>query len=215
MDVFLSYSSTNHIYAQQMRDRLTEAGLVVWQDQGQLRAGEDWREAIDQGLTNCRCVVVILTPSASASSYVTYEWAFAYGQGKTIIPAVFEACEKHPRMAVWQYEDFTHPQHQPWDNVIARVCEVSGPSENTSAVTMAAEPSPDPDQAAATSRIMDYLDNNGLNMVSFERIQERIDQSYTDAFLTSLTVGADRRFKNRILAGDRRGLGRLKPIDRN
>lgn len=217
MDVFLSYSSTNHIYAQQMRDRLTEAGLTVWQDQGQLRAGDDWRDVIDHGLSACQCVVVILTPSATVSSYVTYEWAFAYGQGKTVIPAVFEDCERHPRLEAWQCEIFTHAQHQPWDRVIARVQEITG---KTGPADESPEASPEPgedgrdgglDRQMATYRILDYLDSKRINMVSFIRIQKQIDADYSIDFLRSLAVGDDRRLRHCTLAGGKAGLGRLTP----
>lgn len=214
MDVFLSYSSTNHIYAQQMQDRLTAAGLKVWQDRGQLQAGDDWRDTIDQGLTACKCIVVILTPSACASSYVTYEWAYAYGQGKTVIPVVFEECDRHPRLEAWQCEFFTHAQHQPWDRVIARVQEIADKPpgvarQSADAGIESVEAAKPSDRHAAAFRILDYLDSKGLTMISFEGIQEHIDPSYSLEFLRSLAAGADRHFRNRTLKGGKPGLGRM------
>lgn len=41
--VFLSYSTKDHHFAELAGIKLAEAGINLWRDQGQLRAGSDWR----------------------------------------------------------------------------------------------------------------------------------------------------------------------------
>ena len=72
---FISYASEDSIFADLVRMKLRDAGIDVWIDERQLRAGEEWRKAIDEGITSSGVVVVILTP-ASSKSY--------YGEGRSI-----------------------------------------------------------------------------------------------------------------------------------
>jgi hypothetical protein len=79
MHVFISYSHTNGDFAEILRTRLEGSGLNVWTDEDRLLAGEDWRNGIDQAIRSACALIVVMTPSAKASEYVTYEWAFASG----------------------------------------------------------------------------------------------------------------------------------------
>ncbi len=49
---FMSYASTDAIFADLAKMKLKEAGVQVWIDQGALRAGEEWRNAIDEGISS-------------------------------------------------------------------------------------------------------------------------------------------------------------------
>jgi CheY-like chemotaxis protein len=61
------------------------------------------------------------------SPYVTYEWAFALGNGKTIIPVLIEDCEVHPRINILQYLDFKEGK-RPWDKLIERIKKIENSS---------------------------------------------------------------------------------------
>ena len=65
-------------------------------------------------------ILVLLNRNSTNSTYVTYEWAFALGSGKDIIPILLEDCEIHSRIRVLQYFDFKG-QKRPWDKLIIRV----------------------------------------------------------------------------------------------
>jgi hypothetical protein len=56
--------------------RLEKEGIKGWIDTERLRAGEDWRKEIDDTIKESLALVVIMTPEARKSEYVTYEWAF-------------------------------------------------------------------------------------------------------------------------------------------
>ncbi|MBK8814148.1 MAG: toll/interleukin-1 receptor domain-containing protein [Methylococcaceae bacterium] len=112
---FMSYSSKDETFADLVRLKLESAGIQVWIDNSELHAGEEWRNAIDDGISSSNVLLVILTQQSCLSSYVTYEWAYALGKGIKIIPLLRENCDMHPRLAVLQYLDFRDQRKGPWD----------------------------------------------------------------------------------------------------
>ena len=74
--VFLSYSTKDHHFAELASIKLAEASINLWRDQGQLRAGGDWRSGIERGIAESIAVLVALSQNSVESSYVTFEWAY-------------------------------------------------------------------------------------------------------------------------------------------
>ena len=70
--VFLSYSTKDHHFAELAGIKLAEADISLWRDQGQLRAGSDWRGGIERGISNSIAVVVALSENSVESSYVNF-----------------------------------------------------------------------------------------------------------------------------------------------
>ena len=120
MSVFISYNSKNEDFAELVKLKLEKEEIYVWKDTNQIDAGTEWRNEIDQGLLNCQIIIVLLNQVSVKSPYVTYEWAFALGNGKTIIPILIEECEVHPRINILQYLDFKDGK-RPWDKLIDRI----------------------------------------------------------------------------------------------
>jgi CheY-like chemotaxis protein len=120
---FMSYASKDAIFADLARMKLEDAGIQVWIDDGALRAGEEWRNAIDEGISSADVLLVMLTPQSCQSPYVTYEWAFALGKGIKVIPLLLEECEIHPRLAVVQYLDFRNQRTGPWQKLAKEIIE--------------------------------------------------------------------------------------------
>src|SRR6267378_4430509 len=126
MHVFISYSHADGDFADNLRTRLKGDGFDVWTDEDRLLAGEDWRNGIDQAIRSACTLIVVVTPSAKASEYVTYEWAFAWGVGVKVIPVLLEPTPLHPRLEVLQYLDFSIRSARPWDKLLARLKDASG-----------------------------------------------------------------------------------------
>jgi CheY-like chemotaxis protein len=118
---FISYASEDAILADLATMKLQKAGIQVWLDQGALHVGEEWRDAIDEGISSSDVFLVVLTPKSCKSPYVTYEWAFALGKGIKVIPLLFEDAEIHPRLAVLQYLDFREKKQLPWTKLIEEI----------------------------------------------------------------------------------------------
>lgn len=131
--VFISYKHDDGDFAENVKGRLEKAGFAVWIDDS-LPAGEEWRLAIDRAIRESVAVIVIMTPDARGSEYVTYEWAFALGEGKPVIPVMLRKTELHPRLEALQYLDFSQRRGRPWDTLIERVRTVSAGRELPSPV---------------------------------------------------------------------------------
>ncbi len=116
--VFISYKHDDGDFAELLRQKIEKAGYTVWLDENIL-AGEEWREMIDRAIRDTDAVIVVMSPEARASEYVTYEWAYALGLGLPVIPVMLrETTPLHPRLDVLQYLDFTRRRNRPWDELI-------------------------------------------------------------------------------------------------
>lgn len=118
--ILISYSHEDSDFAEILNTRLTAAGFEVWADTD-IRASQDWREEIDHAIQRAAALIVIISPQSRASEYVTYEWAFAWGAGVTIVPILLEKTEIHPRLESLQYLDFTNRNARPWDKLIEQL----------------------------------------------------------------------------------------------
>lgn len=126
--IFISYKHDDGDFAELLKQKIERAGYTVWLDDN-IQAGEEWREMIDLAIRDAVAVVVIMTPEARASEYVTYEWAYALGLGLPVIPVMLkDTAPLHPRLDVLQYLDFTHRRNRPWDALIEHLRAAEGRS---------------------------------------------------------------------------------------
>lgn len=211
--VFLSYASKDRFFAELARLKLEGAGISVWVDNGRLRAGDDWRQGIDRGISEAFAVLLALSEHSNGSSYVTYEWASAMGKGKSIVPVLLEPCDLHPKLEPIQYIDFSHGGYLPWPELVDRLNEIQAQDE-TPQIQLAAESSArsagsKSKEDKAAERILDYLNRRGFQMVSNERIRERIDPGFTDEFIDKVLKQHSDTFRPARLKGKRTGLAKL------
>ena len=149
--IFISYSRKDSKFAEDLKKKLEAANVEVWTDKSRLVPGEDWQEGIDQAIKDSFALITVMTPTAKASQYVTYEWAFAQGINKgtaavspihpevKIIPILLEPTSLHPRLNKLHYFDFTDYTKQPWNeltNLIVKSIPENIPSVILSATTM-------------------------------------------------------------------------------
>jgi hypothetical protein len=90
-------------------------------------------------------VLVALSQNSTDSSYVTFEWAYALGKGKTVVPIRLESCKVHPRLEPIQYLDFSVPSSLPWNLLIERIREIEADATSAEDLAVAStvqEPSP-------------------------------------------------------------------------
>jgi hypothetical protein len=118
--VFISYKHDDGDFVDTLKRKIEEAGFTGWTDDN-LLAGEEWREMIDRAIRDSDALIVIMTPEARASEYVTYEWSFALGMGVPVIPVMLKKTPLHPRLEVLQYLDFGNRKLRPWDELMARL----------------------------------------------------------------------------------------------
>jgi len=211
-NVFLSYATRDHYFAELTAIKLAEAEIRLWRDRDQLRPGTDWRNGIERGIADSLAVLVALSAESVASPYVTYEWAYALGKGKPIIPLRLGECKVHPKLETIQHLDFSVAGALPWKPLIERIREIE-PDQETARREAAgnekrqADTPPD----ARTEAILAYLDRRGYQMVSLERLREQVDPAITDEEFRELLARNPGIFRPTILKGGKSGLAKLIP----
>ena len=212
MTVFLSYSTKDYFFAELLAIKLGEAGITLWRDQGSLVAGSDWRQGIETGISNSVAVIVALSSYSTESSYVTYEWAYAIGKGKTVIPIKISECQMHPRLESIQYLDFRISNSLPWELLIERVKEIEIDIDQNSIAEASAprEVLPGAEEGLQKA-ILNYMNQRGYQMVSFDRIRRRIDPELTDQRLNELIEMNKSIFRHATLKDSKPGLAKTVP----
>ena len=127
-DVFISHSKEDADFAELLKVRLHKHHLDAWIDEDRLRPGIDWQREIDIGIRRSKVVLAVMTPDAKQSDYVTYEWAYALGTGKTVIPIMLKQTAMHPRLSTLHFLDFTNRIGRPWKRLlyeVNRLCHVT------------------------------------------------------------------------------------------
>lgn len=110
--IFISYSSKDLKFATQLRADLNALGHQVWMDEWNILVGESVPKKINEGLSECDYVAVILSRSSVASRWVETEWQSKYwdeikeGEVK-VLPLLLEKCELPKILAHKKYADFT------------------------------------------------------------------------------------------------------------
>jgi hypothetical protein len=116
--IFVSYAHEDRTFAKGLNRRLRASHQIPWQDRTNLLGGDNYQVAIDQALRTAEALVVVMSPHATKSQYVTYEWAFALGAGVLVIPVVKKATTPHPRLSTIQYIDFTAGRGAPFVDLL-------------------------------------------------------------------------------------------------
>lgn len=134
--LFISYAHVDAHFVSKLKMKLELAKIPVWVDT-ELSYGDDWREGIDQAIRKSFAVLVVLSPAADASKYVTYEWACAWGAEIKVIPLLLEPTRFHPRIESLQFIDFSDENNRPWPKLQAAVkkAQAQHSSTNLSQIT--------------------------------------------------------------------------------
>ena len=204
---FLSYATKDHFFAELAVSVLKKDDIELWRDAGQIRAGENWRTSIDEAISKSEVVIVALSKDSTVSSYVTYEWAYAIGKGKPVIPVKLENCDIHPRLQIIQFLDFSVPGSLPWESLIERVKEIE--IDNDVVENRAEEIKPIEDETV--NAILAYLNQRGYQMASFDRLRRRIDENLTDDGFKKIIDDNPLVFRKARIKGGRPGLAKKIP----
>ena len=115
--VFVSYAPVDHDFATYLFRQLNEAGISEVVDCEDARAWDNWHEETDRAIEEACALIVVMSPQARGSEYVTYEWAYALGIRKLVVAIVLEPTGLHPRLETIPVFDFTNGD-PPWDDLI-------------------------------------------------------------------------------------------------
>jgi photosystem II stability/assembly factor-like uncharacterized protein len=103
---FFSYCRDDSQFALRVGEDLKAAGANVWLDQLDIVPGQRWARAVQDALTNCHRLLVILSPSSVNSTNVEDEITFALEEHKTVIPVLYRDCKVPFQLRPFQYVDF-------------------------------------------------------------------------------------------------------------
>ena len=132
--IFISYSRQDHTYVERLIAAFEERGLSVWLD-NRIDYGTAWQREIEKHLEACQAFVLVMTPRAYESHWVTCELSVALELKKPIFPLLLEG-RRWLSAAAIQTVDVTGGKLPPkrfFDAVSASVIgvEISRPSEES------------------------------------------------------------------------------------
>jgi hypothetical protein len=116
--VFISYSSEDKPFAQEVSRRIALGGCEPWIDHSKIKAGDEWIVAIESALSRCDSMVVIMTPDSIASDYVRAEWIRFLKLQKTIVPILYKPCDIPFLLDAKHWIDFTKNQDSAYTDLI-------------------------------------------------------------------------------------------------
>jgi formylglycine-generating enzyme required for sulfatase activity len=88
--LFVSYRSTDSTKVDPLVHRLRSLGYQVWQDKDSIPAGQDWWEAICEGIVGCDVFIFMLSEESVKSFACQAELSYAHELNLPIIPCVIE-----------------------------------------------------------------------------------------------------------------------------
>ena len=111
-DVFISHSSNDRPVASRLAKELEELGYIVWSDAWESLTGHNIFDEVYKVITGARFVVVLLSPDASNSQWVTHELTIALiaemqAHQVVVLPAKIGDCVIPGWLANRRYADFT------------------------------------------------------------------------------------------------------------
>ncbi len=110
LKLFFSYArSDGQTAADDLRARLTRIGYTVWQDTQALRGGEAWRTQVIDVLPTMDAVLLLLTPGATASAHVAWEYQTALALKRRLIPLLITPCIPPADVQALHYHNLYDP----------------------------------------------------------------------------------------------------------
>jgi hypothetical protein len=99
-DVFLSYSSTDEAWVRRLAEDLKQYGVSVWLDRDEIRPGDLFAEALEQGIEQSRTVAIVVSPESMESGWVKTEFGRALSRSQhkddpcRIIPVLLKTAKQ-------------------------------------------------------------------------------------------------------------------------
>jgi hypothetical protein len=111
-DVFLSHNSVDKHWVIKLKDDLQRYGVSVWLDKDEIRPGDLFAQALEEGLENSQTMALVVSSEGMASGWVKEEYyhALSLAQGKQsrlqLIPVMLRDAELPGFLAGRNWVDF-------------------------------------------------------------------------------------------------------------
>jgi pSer/pThr/pTyr-binding forkhead associated (FHA) protein len=119
--IFVSHSSKDDDFVDNLRTALHRRGLQTWVDHFDTPGGSFWDEVVDTALAASAVLVLVLSPDAVVSENVGVEWREFKRQGKVIVPIKVRECPTPLLIRHLIHIDFTDPLH--FDDALDRLVD--------------------------------------------------------------------------------------------
>ncbi|MEN3334436.1 MAG: hypothetical protein V7641_3801 [Blastocatellia bacterium] len=94
-ELFLSHSSADRQFADDMAEMIRRHGVPVWYSQTNILGAQQWHDEIGAALRRCDWFALILSPNSVESMWVKRELSYALRQNRfenKLIPMLYQAC---------------------------------------------------------------------------------------------------------------------------
>ena len=92
--IFISYASEDREFANIIKAEIDrQPGYEGWIDHATMKGTQFWLKAIEEGLETCAGMVLILSPEAVDSYWVTAEFLSIIRMRKPLIPVLYKDCD--------------------------------------------------------------------------------------------------------------------------
>ncbi|MCY3730218.1 MAG: toll/interleukin-1 receptor domain-containing protein [Rhodospirillaceae bacterium] len=95
-EVFLSHSSADRAFTTSVADVLRRHGVPVWYSDEDILGAQQWHDEIGAALRRCDWLVLVLSTSSVASTWVKRELVFSLQQDRfdgKIVPILYSSCD--------------------------------------------------------------------------------------------------------------------------
>lgn len=83
-DVFIPYSRSDTVIAENLRDTLIGKGLKVWYDNNSIKKAADWEDSIENGIKTTRLFVPVLSKNVEQESIIPHEYRTEWNIASTL-----------------------------------------------------------------------------------------------------------------------------------
>jgi hypothetical protein len=94
--VFTSYSRRDTETVDTIVEKMSQAGLSVWIDRSEIKAGNTWRVQIVKAIDTCNAFVLMLSPNSAASDNVRREIDLSHDSERTIFAIMLDPVRPIP-----------------------------------------------------------------------------------------------------------------------
>ena len=97
--LFLSYASGDKDAAQKISEELRGCGFEVWDPEQEILPGADWNVELKNALETSEAVVVLISPEAMESRWVSHEISYVLGERRfrgRLIPVLLRPTKGAP-----------------------------------------------------------------------------------------------------------------------
>lgn len=91
--IFISYSSRDNEYVNQITEALKKAGIAYWKAPDMISAGSNYAKEIPKAISDCSVFLLVLSKTAQESMWVEKEIDKAICSRKIILPVRIDDCE--------------------------------------------------------------------------------------------------------------------------